>query len=100
MTDANWAAIETAKFSYVANEVYALDINLKAGKFDMKVASADWADATNFGAQGALVLGTPLTMEAGSASGNISITILDAGSYHFDFNAADKSAPVITVTKN
>ncbi|MCG3730774.1 pullulanase-type alpha-1,6-glucosidase [Vibrio cincinnatiensis] len=100
VTDANWAAIETAKFSYVANEVYALDINLKAGKFDMKVASADWADATNFGAQGALVLGTPLTMEAGGASGNISITIPDAGSYHFDFNAADKSAPVITVTKN
>ncbi|GAB7227419.1 pullulanase-type alpha-1,6-glucosidase [Vibrio rotiferianus] len=100
VTDASWAAVETAKFSYVANDVYSLDITLTAGKFDMKIASSDWAAETNFGGQGAIEFGTPLTMEAGSASGNISITLPEDGSYNFHFNAADKAAPIVTVTKN
>ncbi len=100
VTDASWAALETAKFSYVANDVYSLDIDLKAGTFDMKVASSDWADATNFGGQGAIEFGTPLTMEAGGSSGNISITLAEDGNYNFHFNAADKAAPIVTVTQN
>ncbi|MGR5484523.1 pullulanase-type alpha-1,6-glucosidase [Vibrio alfacsensis] len=100
VTDAGWAAIETAKFSYVANDVYSLNIDLTAGTFEMKVASSDWAASTNFGGQGAIEFGTPLTMEAGSASGNISITLPENGNYRFHFNAADKTAPIVTVTKN
>ncbi|WP_321285045.1 pullulanase-type alpha-1,6-glucosidase [uncultured Vibrio sp.] len=100
VTDANWGAIESAKFSYVANDVYSLDIDLTAGTFDMKVASSDWADATNFGGQGAIEFGTPFTMEAGGASGNISITVPADASYNFHFNAADTAAPIVTVTQN
>ncbi|WP_423840778.1 pullulanase-type alpha-1,6-glucosidase [Vibrio mytili] len=100
VTDADWGALETAKFSYVANDVYSLDIDLTAGTFEMKVASSDWADATNFGGQGAIEFGTPLTMEAGGSSGNISITVPADGSYHFHFNAADTAAPIVTVTQN
>ncbi|MGR5470306.1 hypothetical protein ACPV51_24120, partial [Vibrio astriarenae] len=73
---------------------------LTAGTFEMKVASSDWAASTNFGGQGAIEFGTPLTMEAGSASGNISITLPENGNYRFHFNAADKTAPIVTVTKN
>ena len=98
VTDANWAAIESAKFSYVANDVYSLDINLTAGSFEMKIANSDWADATNFGGQGAIEFGTPLTMESGG--GNISITVPADGSYNFHFNAADTTAPIVTVTQN
>ncbi|MCA0936801.1 pullulanase-type alpha-1,6-glucosidase [Vibrio alginolyticus] len=100
VTDASWGAIESAKFSYVANDVYSLDIDLTAGTYEMKVASADWADATNFGGEGEIEFGTPLTMVAGGSSGNIVITVPADGSYNFHFNAADTSAPIVTVTQN
>ncbi|MDF4932183.1 DUF3372 domain-containing protein, partial [Vibrio parahaemolyticus] len=63
----------TAKFSYVANDVYSLDIDLAAGNYEMKVASADWAADTNFGGEGSVELGKGLTMEAGGGSANLKI---------------------------
>ncbi|MDF2153059.1 pullulanase-type alpha-1,6-glucosidase [Vibrio sp. CAU 1672] len=99
VTDASWGALETAKFSYVANDVYALDVDLKAGSFQMKVADANWTGGTNFGGTGSVTLGEPITMAEGS-NDNLQITLAEDGNYHFDFNAADKAAPVLTVTKN
>ncbi|MEP7742134.1 pullulanase-type alpha-1,6-glucosidase [Vibrio parahaemolyticus] len=89
-----------AKFSYVANDVYSLDIDLAAGSYEMKIASADWAADTNFGGEGSVELGKALTMEVGGGSANLKIAIAEAGNYNFHFNAADKSAPIVTVTKN
>ncbi|MHA2771328.1 pullulanase-type alpha-1,6-glucosidase [Vibrio harveyi] len=89
----------SAKFSYVAADVYSLDIALAAGSYEMKIASADWADATNFGGDGSVELGKAVTMNAGGGSKNLKITIAEAGNYNFHFNAADKAAPIVTVTK-
>jgi hypothetical protein len=66
----------------------------------MKIASADWAGDTNFGGEGNVELGAAVTMDVGGDSANLKITIAEAGNYNFHFNAADKAAPVVTVTKN
>ena len=94
------AETSSAKFTYVAADVYSLDIDLAAGSYEMKIASADWADATNFGGEGSVELDTAVTMDAGGSSANLKITIAEAGNYNFHFNAADKAAPIVTVTKN
>lgn len=90
----------SAKFNYVAADVYSLDIDLAAGSYEMKIASADWAGDTNFGGEGNVELGAAVTMDVGGDSANLKITIAEAGNYNFHFNAADKAAPVVTVAKN
>ncbi|CAH1540898.1 Pullulanase [Vibrio jasicida] len=90
----------SAKFNYVAADVYSLGIDLAAGSYEMKIASADWAGDTNFGGEGNVELGAAVTMDVGGDSANLKITIAEAGNYNFHFNAADKAAPVVTVTKN
>ncbi|BBM67365.1 pullulanase [Vibrio alfacsensis] len=90
----------SAKFNYVAADVYSLDIELAAGSYEMKIASADWAGDTNFGGEGNVELGAAVTMDVGGDSANLKITIAEAGNYNFHFNAADKAAPIVTVTKN
>lgn len=102
VTDSGWAAIDSAKFTYVANDVYALEVALSAGNFDMKVADSGWSDATIFApdAEGVSVeFGTPLTLGVGPATKNLGIAIPSAGDYRFEVNFADKSAPVLTVTQ-
>ncbi|AXY03515.1 pullulanase-type alpha-1,6-glucosidase [Vibrio alfacsensis] len=90
----------SAKFNYVAADVYSLDIELAAGSYEMKIASADWAGDTNFGGESNVELGAAVTMDVGGDSANLKITIAEAGNYNFHFNAADKAAPIVTVTKN
>ncbi len=91
-----------AKFTYVAADIYSLDLDLTAASYQMKVASANWADATNFGGADAssIELDSGFTMAVGGGSSDITITIPEDGSYNFHFNAADKSAPILTVTQN
>ncbi|MDR9828141.1 pullulanase-type alpha-1,6-glucosidase [Vibrio sp. FNV 38] len=99
VTDSGWGAIETAKFTYIANDVYSLDIDLSAGSFEMKVADSGWTDGTNFGGAGSVVFGEPIMMEDGSQD-NLAIQIPSDGNYRFSFNAIDKVKPVLTVTQN
>ncbi|MFA0087400.1 pullulanase-type alpha-1,6-glucosidase [Vibrio sp. 10N.261.51.F12] len=88
-----------AKFGYIANDVYALSFDLTAGSYEMKIADAGWGAATNFGGNGQVVLGTEMTMDVGSDSANLAITIEEDGSYQFKLNTASTSAPLLTVTK-
>jgi hypothetical protein len=102
VTDSGWAAIDSAKFTYVANDVYALEVSLSTGNFSMKVADSNWSDATIFApdAEGVSVeFGTPLTLSVGSGTQNLGIAIPSAGDYRFEVNFADKGAPVLTVTQ-
>ncbi|MDN2480740.1 pullulanase-type alpha-1,6-glucosidase [Vibrio agarivorans] len=99
VTDSGWGAIETAKFTYVANDVYSLTIDLVAGSFQMKVADDAWSEGTNFGGTGSVVFGEPIDMEEGS-NDNLAIEIPANGSYTFHFNAIDKVNPIMTVTAN
>ncbi|MGL6316329.1 pullulanase-type alpha-1,6-glucosidase [Vibrio sp. WXL103] len=96
----SWDPLEVAKFSYVANDVYRLDIDLSTGDYEMKIADAEWTDSTNFGGLGSVVLDNELVMEAGGESGNLAIAITENGSYSFTLNAIDPSAPLLTVSKN
>ncbi|CAH1562676.1 pullulanase-type alpha-1,6-glucosidase [Vibrio rotiferianus] len=94
-----------AKFSYEAADVYSLDMDFKAGSYQMKIASADWnanEGNTNFGGTSgsSIELGSGFKMAAGGGSSDIAITLPEDGSYNFHFNAADKAAPIVTVTKN
>ena len=71
----------------------------------MKIASADWnanEGNTNFGGTSgsSIELGSGFKMAAGGGSSDIAITLPEDGSYNFHFNAADKAAPIVTVTKN
>nr|WP_211092026.1 pullulanase-type alpha-1,6-glucosidase [Vibrio agarilyticus] len=99
------AADSPAKFDYIADDVYSLDMEFKAGTYQMKIASADW-DAnnktTNFGGDkgSAIELDAEFAMAVGAGSSDIAITLPEEGSYNFHFNAADKTAPILTVTAN
>ncbi|GAL11727.1 putative pullulanase precursor [Vibrio astriarenae] len=98
-TITDWGAPDYAKFAYVANDVYSLDISLTSGSYEMKIADADWTDATNFGGEGTVDLDTEVTMAVGGDSANLAITIPADGSYSFSLNVIDPSAPVLTVTQ-
>jgi pullulanase len=78
---------------------YIVVVNLTAGTYGFKIATADW-DAVNLGAATAddvtISLGTTVNLLQGS-NDNLSLTIVDDGSYVFVLNASDPDAPTLTV---
>lgn len=101
LTNPEWNAQDAAKFSYVANDIYALEIELTAGDFEMKVADAKWSDETVFAPDEkdlTIALGTPMTLGSGTDTSNLGINIPSDGSYRFEINFASKTEPVLTVT--
>jgi pullulanase len=84
--------------SYVGGNVYSVDIELTAVKsYPFKFADANWA-AINYGAgDGTMTLGEAKTLEYNA--GNLSIDVTEVGTYRFSVNAANTSAPTMTVIK-
>jgi hypothetical protein len=94
----NWD--ESTPLTLTGIDDYIVVVDLTAGTYGFKVATADWA-AVNLGAATAddinVSLGTTVNLAQGSQD-NLSLTIVDDGSYVFVVNASDPEAPTLTVT--
>ena len=99
----DWAATAQNQLAEVSDNVLALTMPLDIGKYQFKVADADWTGATNCGAAALtpVTLGVALTMVCASSSQNLSLDITAAGDYTFTFDVtgADKKAARMTVAK-
>ena len=78
---------------------YIAVIDLTAGTYGFKIATADWA-TVNLGATSvdtvAVTIGEALDLLQGS-NDNLSLTIVDDGSYVFVVDASDPDAPTLTI---
>ena len=78
---------------------YIAVVNLTAGTYGFKIATADWA-TVNLGPATVdditVSLGTAINLLQGAAD-NLSLTIVDDGSYVFVVDASDPDAPTLTV---
>ncbi len=91
---------ENNPFNYAGNNSYTVTVNLAAGNYEFKVASADWS-TVDFGAAAGdgvdVVLGAAKPL--GRSGANLKLALAEAGNYQFSVNASDVAAPVLTVTK-
>lgn len=83
--------------SYAVGGQYTATMDITAGSYEFKVASADWStvDYGSADADNSTTVGNEKDAVAGG--GNLAITIPSDGSYTFLFNAADLTAPTISV---
>lgn len=91
---------ESTAFTYNGDGSYSVDVDLEVGSYGFKVATADWS-TVNLGAAAATAveLDTALGLAANSQS-NLSIDIVEDGSYRFTVTGPDPDAPSVTVTRN
>jgi len=90
---------ESDPFTYTGSGQYSVQLNLAAGNYEFKVASADWATVDfGGGADGQDVVLNRDTV-LGRTGPNLKISIAEAARYRFDVNASDSAVPVLTVTK-
>jgi len=94
----DWAASGRNRLREVADNVLEVKITLEPGDYQFKVADADWSGPTNCGAFESpkpVAIGVPFTLSCESLSQNLLLTISEANTYTFSFNAA---APSVTVS--
>jgi len=90
---------ESDPFSYDGEGVYSATLNIGAGDYAFKVASADWA-TVNLGvgaAGGTVTLDQDIVIEP--SNDNLNISIPKASSYVFRLDANNKTAPTLTVSE-
>ncbi len=86
------------EFVYSGNSVYSAEIALTAGSYEFKIASSDWA-TVDFGATSgdeAVIIGGEKTLAPVGA--NMTVEIVNDGTYRFEVNGPDSSAPTLTVS--
>lgn len=91
-----WGEVDA--MSYVGDGVYQVAIDIAAGSYEFKVASADWSTINN-GApadDNEVIEGEDKTLVPGS-NDNLVITIATDATYIFSLDASDTSAPVLHV---
>jgi pullulanase len=83
--------------SYAVGGQYTATMDITAGSYEFKVASSDWStvDYGSADADNSTTVGN--NKDATSGGGNLAVTIPADGSYTFLFNAADLTAPTISV---
>lgn len=84
---------------YLGNSVYAVDIALDPGSYEFKVASEDWS-TVDFGATGgeeATAVGSEGKVLVRSGA-NMTIEIIDAGTYRFEVSGPDNAVPTLAVS--
>ena len=90
---------ESTALTLTGIDDYIVVVDLTAGTYGFKIATADWS-TVNLGAATAdditVSLGTAVNLLQGS-NDNFSLTIVDDGSYVFVVNASDPDAPTLTV---
>ncbi|WDE05924.1 pullulanase-type alpha-1,6-glucosidase [Thalassomonas viridans] len=80
------------ELAFAGNGDYQVSVNLEPGTYQFKIADAGW-NSVNYGiaaAQADMPLEQSRVLQAGE--GNIQLTVEQAGSYQFTFNALDKAA--------
>lgn len=90
-----WGEVDA--FSYAGEGIYMASIDIAAGSYEFKVASADWS-TVDFGAGGdgqAVTLGQAKTL--GRSGANLQVNFANAATYVFVLDASNKDAPVLTV---
>ena len=90
---------ESTPMTLTGTSDYIVAVDLTAGTYGFKIATADWA-TVDLGAATAdditVGLGTAVNLAQGSGD-NLSLTIVDDGSYVFVVDASDPDAPTLTV---
>ena len=97
MTFTGWGEVDT--LSYQGNSLYQVDINLAAGDYEFKVASADWS-TVNLGANeqsDVVVLSQPYQLVQGSNS-NLKLSLSTDGRYRFEVKGPNPNTAIITVS--
>ncbi|MDN3651614.1 DUF3372 domain-containing protein [Thalassotalea ponticola] len=91
-----WGEIDA--MTYQGGGIYSVDIDLAAGEYYFKVASADWS-TVNLGAPNgdAVSLNNPVELVPGS-NDNLRIVISEETRYTFSIDASNTSTPVLTVS--
>jgi hypothetical protein len=91
---------ESGVMSFAGSGIYHIVVDLQAGTYGFKVASADWA-TVNLGAATAgdinVSPGTAVNL-AQDSQDNLSLTITEAGLYKFELDASDTNAPTLLVS--
>ena len=90
-----WGEVDT--FSYEGDGIYMATIDIAAGSYEFKVASADWS-TVDFGAGAdgqAVTLGQAKTL--GRSGANLQLNLPNSATYVFVLDANNKEAPVLTV---
>jgi len=77
---------ESDAFTYISGGRYEISLNLSAGDYEFKVASADWS-TVNYGANNGLLEGSTVSLSSNGA--NIALTIPADGDYVFVFDATN-----------
>ena len=88
---------EDDPMDYTIGGQYSRTIDVTAGSYEFKVASADWS-TVDFGSADADVNVTVGQSKALAAGGsNMTVTFADDGQYTFVFDASDKAAPTLSI---
>lgn len=88
---------EANPMQYSLGGQYSMTMNLSAGDYEFKIASADWS-TVDFGsadADGSVSVNT--VKDLAKSGGNMTLSIPTDGDYTFLFNVADVNAPTIAV---
>lgn len=89
---------ENSQFVYTGG-IYQYSMQLTAGDYEFKFASADWA-TVNYGAGSdgnTVTVGQPKILA--QSNDNLKITISETATYRFTVDASVPTAPMLTVTK-
>ncbi|WP_273024972.1 alpha-1,6-glucosidase domain-containing protein [Rheinheimera sp.] len=90
-----WGEVDT--FSYEGDGIYMATIDIAAGNYEFKVASADWS-TVDFGAGAdgqAVTLGQAKAL--GRSGANLQLNLVNGATYVFVLDANNKEAPLLTV---
>ncbi|MCY7297040.1 alpha-1,6-glucosidase domain-containing protein [Alteromonas sp. a30] len=85
---------ETDAFDYIGAGKYEISMQLAAGDYEFKVATADWS-TVNLGSDSALSAGSTVSLVDNGA--NITLSIATDGDYVFVFDAANPQNAFISV---
>lgn len=89
---------ENDAFSYDGSGIYLATVQVNAGVQEFKIASGDWSTVDFGGANSdALQIDTPTTLA--KKGSNLKLNFPRSGKYVFTLNAANKDAPVLTVSE-
>jgi pullulanase len=94
----SWGEVDV--LGYDGSSSYSVEINLTAGDYGFKVASADWS-TVNLGAPAEtnlVSLDLPLTLVQDSQD-NLSVTIVDDGVYIVTIAGPNPTTPTISISK-